>query len=174
MWVYRSGEYDDKSHPVVIYDFQDTRKTDHPEQFLKDYSGVLVTDGYQVYHSLEKKWNDLQVVGCRIHIKRSFAEYVKATGVGERYHAQSFCRKQHLQEPSVLHQSGKFPARLSFQWTIMSRNVASVHLHSVGRTGSTWTPYVALRQVSFYTAWSRQRKLIIFGYMNIWNTCSIY
>lgn len=59
MWVYRSGEYDDKSHPVVIYDFQGTRKTNHPEQFLKDYSGVLVTDGYQVYHSLEKKWNDL-------------------------------------------------------------------------------------------------------------------
>ena len=80
MWVYRSGEYDDKSHPVVIYDFQNTRKTDHPEQFLKDYSGVLVTDGYQVYHSLEKKRNDLQVAGCWIHAKRSFAEYVKATG----------------------------------------------------------------------------------------------
>lgn len=80
MWVYRSGEYDDKSHPVVIYDFQNTRKTDHPEQFLKDYSGVLVTDGYQVYHSLEKKRDDLQVAGCWIHAKRSFAEYVKATG----------------------------------------------------------------------------------------------
>ena len=80
MWVYRSGEYDDKSHPVVIYDFRNTRKTDHPEQFLKDYSGVLVTDGYQVYHSLEKKRDDLQVAGCWIHAKRSFAEYVKATG----------------------------------------------------------------------------------------------
>lgn len=80
MWVYRSSEFDEKSHPVVIYDFQNTRKTDHPEQFLKDYSGVLVTDGYQVYHSLEKKRDDLQVAGCWIHAKRSFAEYVKATG----------------------------------------------------------------------------------------------
>ena len=71
MWVYRSGEFDDNSHPVVIYDFQNTRKTDHPEQFLKDYSGVLVTDGYQVYHSLEKKRDDLQVAGCWIHYPRS-------------------------------------------------------------------------------------------------------
>lgn len=61
-------------------DFQNTLKTDRPEQFLKDYSGVLVTDGYQVYHSLEKKRDDLQVAGCRIHAKRFFAEYVKATG----------------------------------------------------------------------------------------------
>ena len=45
MWVYRSGEYDDKSLPVVIYDFQNTRKADHPEQFLKDCSGGLVTNG---------------------------------------------------------------------------------------------------------------------------------
>ena len=59
------------------------------------------------------------------------------------------------------------------QWTIMSQNVPSVHLHSAGRTGSTWTPYAVRGQVPFYTAWSRQRKRIIFGYMNIWNTCSM-
>ena len=80
MWVYHTREYDDKCHPVVIYDFQNTRKTDHPQQFLKDYSGVLVTDGYQVYHTLEKKRDVLLVAECRIHAKRSFAEYVKATG----------------------------------------------------------------------------------------------
>ena len=79
MWVYRSGAYDPE-HPIVIFDYQKTRRTDHPEEFLQDYSGTLVTDGYQVYHSLEKKHNSLQVAGCWVHAKRKFAELVKAAG----------------------------------------------------------------------------------------------
>ncbi len=77
MWVYRSGTYD-LSHPIIIYDYQPSRKAEHPEEFLGGYSGVLVTDGYQVYHSLEKKKNNLKVAGCWVHAKRKFAELVKA------------------------------------------------------------------------------------------------
>ena len=62
MWVYRNGAYDEK-RPVVIYAYQSTRKTDHPEAFLKEYTGTLVTDGYQIYHTLESKWKDLKVAG---------------------------------------------------------------------------------------------------------------
>ncbi len=79
MWVYRNGVCD-ADHPVVIYDYQPTRKTDHPAEFLKGYSGILVTDGYQVYHSLEKKRSDLKIAGCWVHTKRKFAEYVKSVG----------------------------------------------------------------------------------------------
>ena len=71
----------DSRQPVVIYDFQSTRRTDHPREFLKDYSGIVVTDGYQVYHSLENERPDLQIAGCWIHAKRKFAELVKAAGV---------------------------------------------------------------------------------------------
>lgn len=81
MWVYRNGVCD-IGHPVIIYDYQPTRKIDHPDEFLKDYSGVLVTDGYQVYHSLEKKRKALKVAGCWIHAKRKFAELVKALDTG--------------------------------------------------------------------------------------------
>jgi hypothetical protein len=79
MWVYRNGACSD-SRQVILYDYQPTRKTDHPEEFLKDYSGVLVTDGYQVYHSLEKKRDNLKVAGCWIHAKRGFTNIVKALG----------------------------------------------------------------------------------------------
>lgn len=77
MWVYRNGLCD-KHHPVVIYDCQKTRKTDHPKEFLKDYSGIVLTDGYQVYHSLEKQRDDLQIAGCWIHARRKFTEIVKS------------------------------------------------------------------------------------------------
>ena len=42
-----------------------------------------MTDGYQVYHSLEKQKNDLRVAGCWVHTKRKYAELVKSTGIPE-------------------------------------------------------------------------------------------
>lgn len=77
MWVYRNGACDSKK-PIILFDYQKTRKTDHPEQFLKNFNGVAVTDGYQVYHSLEKKREGLLVAGCWVHAKRKFAEVAKA------------------------------------------------------------------------------------------------
>ena len=77
MWVYRNGKCD-AAHPIVIYDFQKTRRTDHPREFLEAYSGVLVTDGYQPYYTLDKQRDDLNVAGCWVHAKRKFAELVKA------------------------------------------------------------------------------------------------
>ena len=70
MWVYRSGACD-KAHPIVIYDYQESRRLDHPEEFLKEFVGTLVTDGYQVYHSLEKKRTGLLVAGCWVHYSRN-------------------------------------------------------------------------------------------------------
>ena len=52
MWTYRTGKsYTDT--PIILYEYQRTRNASHPRQFLKDYSGVCVTDGYQVYHTVE-------------------------------------------------------------------------------------------------------------------------
>lgn len=80
MWVYHSlPKYN--APPIFIYEYQLTRKADHPREFLKDYKGILMTDGYQVYHTLEKECPDtLNVAGCWAHCKRRFAEIIKATG----------------------------------------------------------------------------------------------
>lgn len=40
---------------------------------------MVVTDGYQVYHTLENQREDLQIAGCWVHAKRKFAEIVKTT-----------------------------------------------------------------------------------------------
>ncbi len=78
MWVYRTGKmYKDK--PIVIYDYQRTRKSDNPRDFLKDFKGVCVTDGYQVYHSIEKERDDLTIAGCWVHARRRFDEALKIT-----------------------------------------------------------------------------------------------
>ena len=73
MWVYRSGHlYPDKQ--IVLYDYHKTRNSSHPKEFLKDYSGICVTDGYQVYHKLEKEQEDLRIAGCWVHARRRFDE----------------------------------------------------------------------------------------------------
>ena len=78
MWVYHTMEVYD-SHPIFIYDYQDSRRSDMPRNFLKDYKGILVTDGYQVYHKLAKERPDeLKVAGCWAHCKRKFDDVLKA------------------------------------------------------------------------------------------------
>ena len=80
MWVYRNRPLRG-SHPIVLYDWQPSRRADHPREFLKAFSGTVVTDGYQVYHKLAKERQDLKVAGCRIHARRPFADFIKSVGL---------------------------------------------------------------------------------------------
>lgn len=57
MWVYHS-DTDYGTPPIYIYEYQPTRKTEHPRTFLQDFHGTLVTDGYQVYHTLQDERPD--------------------------------------------------------------------------------------------------------------------
>jgi len=82
MWVYKTGHL--YGHPIVLYEYQKTRNTSHPREFLKDFSGVCMTDGYQVYHTLEKEREDLTIAGCWAHARRRFDEALKAMPRGSQ------------------------------------------------------------------------------------------
>ena len=77
MWVYRTNP-NLSSKPIILFDWQPSRRADHPRDFLKNFSGVVVTDGYQVYHKLGKERPDLLVGGCWIHARRPYAEFIKS------------------------------------------------------------------------------------------------
>lgn len=79
MWVYRTNP-NSSSNDIILYDWQPSRKADHPREFLKDFSGTVVTDGYQVYHTLDNEREDLKVAGCWVHTRRPFAEIIKSVG----------------------------------------------------------------------------------------------
>ncbi len=77
MWVYRTGRmYADRQ--IVLYEYQRSRNASHPQEFLKKFSGICVTDGYQVYHTIEGEREDLRIAGCWSHARRRFDEAVKA------------------------------------------------------------------------------------------------
>lgn len=77
MWVYRNHPTK-SSNPIVLYDWQPSRRADHPREFLKNFSGTVITDGYQVYHKLGKEREDLTIGGCWIHARRPFADFIKS------------------------------------------------------------------------------------------------
>ncbi len=72
MWLFRtSGE---AKQQLVLYDYQPDRKYARPEEFLKNFSGFLHTDGYEGYHKLPEK---ITVVGCWAHLRRKFTDALK-------------------------------------------------------------------------------------------------
>lgn len=57
---------------VVVFDFRINRAREGPEQFLKDYGGILQTDGYVGY---EKVGAETTIrMACMAHIRRKFHE----------------------------------------------------------------------------------------------------
>jgi transposase len=78
-WLYRTSGCSE--HPIVIYEYQETRKQDHPKSFLKDFAGYLHTDGYQVYHNLPP---DIIVVGCWAHARSYWENLYKTIPADKR------------------------------------------------------------------------------------------
>lgn len=77
MWGHRSGELYSE-HPIVVYEYQKGRDHHIPLEFYRNYKGVLVTDGLQQYHLLDKKLPDVTNANCWAHARRDFADAIKA------------------------------------------------------------------------------------------------
>ena len=69
-----------RKHFIVLFDWQPSRHSDHPREFLNTFSGTVATDGYPVYHKLAREHRDLKVAGCWVHARRPFAEFIKSVG----------------------------------------------------------------------------------------------
>ena len=89
MWVYRTGRmYADRQ--IVLYEYQGTRNASHPREFLRNFNGTCVTDGYQVYHTIGNEREDLRIAGCWSHARRRFDEAVKALPKAKRKDSRAY------------------------------------------------------------------------------------
>lgn len=104
MWVYRSGHlYQDRQ--IVLYEYQQTRNASHPREFLKGYDGICVTDGYQVYHTLEKELEELTIAGCWVHYRRRFDEALKLIPKPSQKESNAFLLMKQIQ--AIYREEGK-------------------------------------------------------------------
>ncbi len=104
MWVYRSGHlYQDRQ--IVLYEYQQTSNASHPREFLKGYDGICVTDGYQVYHTLEKELEELTIAGCWVHCRRRFDEALKLIPKPSQKESNAFLLLKQIQ--AIYREEGK-------------------------------------------------------------------
>ncbi|WP_390565944.1 IS66 family transposase [Blautia producta] len=104
MWVYRSGHlYHNRQ--IVLYEYQQTRNASHPREFLKGYDGICVTDGYQVYHTLEKELEELTIAGCWVHCRRRFDEALKLINKSHQKESGAFLLMKQIQ--AIYREEGK-------------------------------------------------------------------
>jgi len=87
MWLYRTSG--DTNRPIVLYEYQPSRRAEHPRDFLSGFKGFLHTDGYAGYHAL----TGITVVGCWVHMRRKFEAVVKTTPSSPDSTAQEALRR---------------------------------------------------------------------------------
>ena len=71
MWVYRSAE--ECACPVVLFDYQPGRSQEHPKAMLAGFDGMLMTDGYAAWRTLDGPTH----FGCLAHARRMFVDAMK-------------------------------------------------------------------------------------------------
>lgn len=104
MWVYRSG-FMNKEQQIILYDYQKTRSGEHPRKFIKDYKGICVTDGYQVYHTVEKRMDDLTIAGCWVHCRRGFDDAMQTIAKEHQKESISYLIMKQIQ--AIYREEGK-------------------------------------------------------------------
>lgn len=76
MWAYRSGE--DSDEPIVLLDYQPGHGQIHPQAFLGDYCGMVMSNGYSAWRTLE----GATYLGCMARSRRRFVDALKARKKG--------------------------------------------------------------------------------------------
>lgn len=64
MWLFRSGE--DGEYPLILYKYSPTRAGETATDFLDDFSGYIMCDGYSGYNKLKKATRTT----CWSHVRR--------------------------------------------------------------------------------------------------------
>lgn len=68
-WVY----YDPISKSA-LFDYHPGRGEEFPYQTIKDFIGIIQTDGYPVYQALERHLPNIERAACLAHARRKFSE----------------------------------------------------------------------------------------------------
>ena len=120
MWVYRTGKmYTDT--PIILYEFQKTRNSEHPRKFLKDFEGVVVCDGYSAYHKLDKEQDNIRFAGCWAHARRKFSESLKA--LKNKAHARQTVSYMALEQIALIYKRDNELSKLTAEERAEKRNL---------------------------------------------------
>lgn len=97
--------YNNSIQKLVFFDYQHGRGEECTEGILKNFKGIIQTDGWEVYKSVASKQEDITQICCLAHARRKFndakpydkerAEYA-LTKFGAIYEIERKCKQQGL------------------------------------------------------------------------------
>lgn len=76
MWVRAGGP---PGEPMVLFDHDPSRGTAVPKRLLTDFTGILLTDGYEPYDAVARA-GSLIHAGCWAHVRRYFNDAQRSGG----------------------------------------------------------------------------------------------
>jgi hypothetical protein len=76
IWSYLAPEF---GNGLLVYEFSETRSGSVAAVRLKEFNGLLQTDGYSGYTALRKR-EGVVGFGCLSHARRKFSEVIKISG----------------------------------------------------------------------------------------------
>ncbi|MEJ7586794.1 MAG: IS66 family transposase [Ferruginibacter sp.] len=97
--------YNNSIKNLVYFDYQAGRGEKHTIGILKKFTGVIQTDGWQVYQNIAAKQNGITQICCLAHARRKFYEARKydeelatfaLTKFNELYEIERRCKEQKL------------------------------------------------------------------------------
>ncbi len=97
MYVYTSSFYDSKQ--IRIYDFHESRSIEATKKWLDSYQGTIICDNFEGYNKLKKENPNIKLQKCWAHVRRRFADIVKALKSKDKKNSIAY---QILQEISKL------------------------------------------------------------------------
>ncbi len=169
MWVFRGGPPDT---PALYFHYHPSRSGDVASDFLKEYQGVVQTDGYFGYDFLDSK-EHITHLGCMAHARRKFVAAQKARGKNSKksssgpdialkyikdiYRIERKAKKLHLSDKELLalrQQEAKPILKAMHAWLIKkSRQVVPKSLlgKAVAYTLSQWHRLEAYLEHPFAT-----------------------
>lgn len=74
MWLFRSGE--DGGIPIILYKYSPTRAGDNAVEFLQEFNGYLMCDGYSGYNKVSNKVSNAKRTACWAHIRRYLTDAI--------------------------------------------------------------------------------------------------
>ena len=74
LWCYAvdNRPWNGPGHPAAAYVYSENRKAEHPMEHLKDFRGLLQTDGYAGFIRLAGTDSAVKLAFCRAHTRRKF------------------------------------------------------------------------------------------------------
>jgi transposase len=108
MWGYHSLQPENR---FILFEYNDSRSGKVVSDDLKNYQGILQTDGYSGYNNLRSK-DDIISIGCWAHCRRYFADVVKISGsAGKAHEVMKWISKLYQIESKAREQGLDFAAR---------------------------------------------------------------